>query len=71
MDNTVTSNIESTVAARKRWEEPRIVLERSLLVSAQEGDPGSAPIPGAPGGPHGFLGPLGTSGGPGTCGDPQ
>ncbi len=29
---------EATEVLRKAWEAPRIVLERSLLVSAQEGD---------------------------------
>lgn len=53
-----TQAIEET---RKAWEEPSIVLERSLLISAQEGDTGAAPIPGAPSGPQGFMGPLGTS----------
>lgn len=67
MDTTMNSNVESTVVTRKRWDEPCIVLERSLLVSAQEGVTGAPPIPGAPSGPSGFLGPLGTSGGSGTC----
>ncbi len=58
---------EAAEVLRKSWEEPRIVLERSLLVSAQEGDPGAPPIPGAPSGPSGFMGPLGTSGGSGLC----
>lgn len=52
---------------RKAWEEPCIVLERSLLVSAQEGDTGAPPIPGAPVGPSGFMGPLTASGGSGGC----
>jgi len=47
--------------SRKRWEMPAIVLERSLVVSAQDGPP---VIPGAP---DSFLGPLGTSGGSGNC----
>ena len=58
---------EATEVLRKAWEAPRIVLERSLLVSAQEGDTGAPPIPGAPVGPSGFMGPLGTSGGTGEC----
>lgn len=60
-----TQAIEET---RKIWEEPCIVLERSLLVSAQEGDTGAPPIPGAPVGPQGFMGPLGTSSPQGICG---
>jgi hypothetical protein len=55
-------------AARARWEEPRIVLERSLQVSAQGGPPGSPGRPnGAPMQPFGLLGPLGTSGDVGGC----
>ncbi len=57
---------EATEVLRKAWEAPRIVLERSLLVSAQEGDTGAPPIPGAPSGPQGFLGPLENS--QGVCG---
>ncbi|OQA45904.1 MAG: hypothetical protein BWY52_01074 [Chloroflexi bacterium ADurb.Bin325] len=48
--------------ARKAWESPCIVLERSLQVSAQGGPPGGAP--------NGFIGPLGTSGDQGNCGYP-
>ncbi len=55
---------ETTVDPRQPWEEPEIVLERLLLVSAQEGPQGGPPQPG-------FIGPLGTSGGSGTCGIPQ
>ena len=46
------------------WEEPQIILERLLLVSAQQGPTGGPPQPG-------FLGPLGTSGNQGICGLPQ
>jgi len=49
-------------AARKPWEAPCIVLERSLEVSAQ----GSRPPGSAPGKPFGFMGPLDISGG--VCG---
>jgi hypothetical protein len=45
---------------RQPWEEPKIVLERSLLVSAQEGPQVGPPQPG-------FIGPLGTSGNSGNC----
>jgi hypothetical protein len=45
---------------RRPWEEPQIVLERLLLVSAQEGPQGGPPQPG-------FIGPLGTSGNTGNC----
>jgi hypothetical protein len=45
---------------RQPWEEPQIILERSLLVSAQEGPTGGPPQPG-------FIGPLGTSGNSGGC----
>jgi hypothetical protein len=48
--------------SRKRWEAPAIVLERSLLVSAQDGPP--QPF----GAPNGLLGPLGASGDSGNCG---
>ena len=48
---------------RQPWEEPHIVLERSLLVSAQEGPAGGPPQPG-------FIGPLCTSGNSGNCGYP-
>jgi hypothetical protein len=60
----LNSNLETGQAAvslRKRWEEPAILLERSLEVSA-EGVP-----PNRLGAPRGFLGPLGTSGNKGTC----
>ncbi len=46
--------------ARERWEEPSIVLERSLQVSAQQGGPFDNPY-GQP--PAGLMGPLNTSGG--------
>lgn len=70
MDPTTACTNQTPPETRKSWEEPRIVLERLLLVSAQEGpkdhtlpfSPGEV----APGGPS-FLGPLGTSGGLGTC----
>jgi hypothetical protein len=52
--------VETTVDPRRPWEEPQIVLERLLLVSAQEGPQGGPPQPG-------FIGPLGTSGGSGNC----
>jgi hypothetical protein len=45
-----------TPAAKKVWEEPRIILERSLEASART-------VPG----PDGKFGPLGTSGGSGLC----
>jgi len=68
MSSAIETSVESNWGMRKRWEEPKVVLERSLLVSAQEGDPGAPPVaPGAPVGPSGFLGPLGTSGGSGSC----
>jgi hypothetical protein len=44
---------------RKAWEEPEIVLERSLEVVAQGGGPPGQPQSGGP--PSGFLGPLGLS----------
>jgi hypothetical protein len=52
----------SEPAARKRWEEPCIVIERSLEVSAQGGRPG-----GPPGQPFGYMGPLTGSNIGGTC----
>ena len=53
---------------RRTWEEPQIVMERLLLASAQEGDPGAPTIPGAPPvGPQGILGPLNSSGDSGEC----
>ncbi len=48
--------------ARKPWEEPRIVLERSLEARAQ-----GIPMDGRPPFRDGFLGPLGASGNPGGC----
>ena len=60
--NGLNTQGQVETAARKTWETPRIVLERSLEVSAQGGPPGA---------PNGFIGPLGTSGGSGTCGNPQ
>jgi hypothetical protein len=68
------SSPEQTIpesAARTRWEEPRIVLERSLIVSAQGGPPGAPPgfkAEGAPMRPFGYLGPLDTSQDTGMCG---
>jgi hypothetical protein len=64
MKTTSSESIVPEPKARKRWEEPCIVLERGLEVSAQGSPPGSNPF--QP--PNGFLGPLGTSGGSGTCG---
>jgi hypothetical protein len=58
MDNAMNNQVEPSAALRKPWEEPKIVLERSLFASAQGGPPGS---------PQGFLGPLTASGGAGTC----
>ena len=58
--NPKTSPDEAPVDPRRPWEEPQIVLERLLLVSAQEGPPGAPPQPG-------FIGPLGTSGNSGNC----
>lgn len=58
--NTLNVRNQMTSDGRKAWETPRIVLERSLEVSAQGGPPGGAP--------NGFIGPLSTSGGQGTCG---
>lgn len=43
---------------RKLWNEPEIVLERSLVAAAQGGGP-SQPNFGGP--PSGFLAPLGVS----------
>ncbi len=43
---------------RKLWNEPEIVLERSLVAAAQGGGP-SQPNLGGP--PSGFLSPLGNS----------
>lgn len=54
-----TKHNETPRTARKAWDEPRIVLERLLLVSAQDLGPEGSPFDGAP---QGFLGPLGTSG---------
>jgi hypothetical protein len=53
--NSQDVRVEAQVSARKRWEAPSIVLERSLEVSAQGGPPSGAP--------SGFLGPLSASGG--------
>ena len=65
MNTAMNKEVEAT-AARKRWEEPQIVLERSIFVAAQEGNPGGAPIPGAPKAP-GFVSPMSESGGSGVC----
>lgn len=48
--------------ARRRWQAPAVIFERSLEAAAQDGPP-----KGPMGAPNGFLGPLGTSGGKGTC----
>lgn len=60
---TTTNTVHDTQSqpARKSWETPSIVLERSLEASAQ----GGPPVP--PGAPPSFLGPLGTSGDSGQC----
>jgi hypothetical protein len=60
MEPIVKSSFAANQDARKSWEEPQIVLKRSLLVSAQEGTTGAPPVPGAPPGP-GVLGPLSAS----------
>ena len=59
-----TTQNQTLSDARQPWEEPQIILERLLLVSAQQGPTGGPPQPG-------FLGPLGTSGNQGICGLPQ
>jgi len=48
------------IPARKPWEEPRIVLERSLEAAAHRGLPNSR---GLLSNSNGFLGPLDASGG--------
>ncbi len=58
------STPQSTLDERKAWSEPAIVLERSLLVSAQGPNPGG-PNFGPP--QQGFIGPLNTSGNSGHC----
>lgn len=50
---------------RKVWEPPAIVLERSLLVSAQDPVPGERRA--ARTRPNGLIGPLSASGGGGQC----
>ena len=70
MDPSSRPNGEVAPKSRKPWEEPQIVLERLLLVSAQDVGPGGSPFETAPIGPAnmpGVMGPLGTSGGSGTC----
>lgn len=62
MENIEVKSESLAPVVRQCWEEPAIILERPLQVSAQ-GGPG-----GAPGMPQGFLGPLGTSGPDGGCG---
>ncbi len=72
MNTSQQTNGESALVARKSWEEPCIVLERLLLVSAQDdGKSGSSFIPDNPigvnpGGP-GFMGPLSASGTKPSC----
>lgn len=71
MDQALHASIESAPAVRKSWEEPRIVLERLLLVSAQDGGGKGesgifGPSQGAPGAPS-FLGPLNASGDGSGC----
>ena len=59
-----------TFDSRRPWEAPAIALERSLVLEAQEGDPGAAPIPGK-NPSNGFIAPLGlspTATPPGLCG---
>ena len=62
MDLVSRPNDQSTHLIRKAWEDPQIVLERQLLVSAQDVAPGgpSFGVPGA-------IGPLSTSGASGNC----
>ena len=51
--------------SRQPWEEPAIVLERSLEVKAQDAvPPGNDPLKAL----SGFLGPLNSSGIPNGCG---
>ncbi len=59
---TVRETYTPTQPARKAWQAPAIVLERSLEASAQGGPPQGPVI-----GPNGFMGPLGTSGDQGAC----
>ncbi len=46
----------SDAAARLVWEEPCVILEQSLVASAQGSPPGASP--------WGMIGPLATSGDP-------
>ncbi len=65
-DTLSTRQIEAAqVAGKLAWQEPAIVLERSLLAAAQ--DPSPARRAGRT--RNGLLGPLNTSGGSGTCED--
>jgi AdoMet-dependent heme synthase len=59
---TIQTPSEPKLDPRKPWEEPKIVLERLLLVAAQDATP-EAPFPDQ----QGFLGPLNASGVPGMC----
>ncbi len=65
---TSTQQPETTLPARKQaWQAPAIVLERSLTVSAQDGDPTGRRPARVRGG--GFVAPLGLSPGQsGGCG---
>jgi hypothetical protein len=66
MDPSSRPNIESVLKTPKSWEEPQIVLERLLLVSAQDIAPVGPSFDVGPVGPA-VMGPLGTSGGSGGC----
>lgn len=67
MENTASpAEIEAVPSSnRQAWQDPAIVLERSLEARADDPTPGSRRGPRLRG--NGLLGPLGTSGNSGNC----
>lgn len=44
MVETRSAVVESRVAGRQKWQEPKVLVERSLVANAQELDPQAGPL---------------------------
>lgn len=44
MVETKPAVVESRVAGRQKWQEPKVLVERSLVANAQELDPQAGPL---------------------------
>lgn len=44
MVETTSAVVESRVAGRQKWQEPKVLVERSLIANAQDPDPQAGPL---------------------------